>query len=770
MENNENKNEIVKTQKTETEPAKAKKEKKQKKEKVVKKIPAKKLPSLFKKAYTEKAIEKKLLKKLYVAADKEAVKNLFTEKIQKGKTEKLKTDLTKEYTKSEIKHFKEIAKSIKTNKCRVKLVPLAAVLAFIAALVIVIGIFKNPVAKKVIVSSCEGIFGAKTSIKSVNVKLLGITIDIKGLSIGNKNSDNGMKNLFDADITLDVDLASALRGKFVSDEISVTNMEFGRERTEKEGSCLLPAKAKKIEKKASEESSFMKSVKEKSNNAIADVRAQVGTLLGGSTPDEIWQNIESQIKSKDAAEQLKTETQTLVEKWKSKPEELKTSANEVASKVKKYQNLNVQKMSPAEIVTTIEDVKKTLSEIEEISKSAASIKDDIDNDRKTLESATKNMTDAIASDKALAENMVNTVKNAGSILTSALDTVGYDMLGKYYPYAKQGINYALQMKNNSSASSSSKEKKAKKSSKAAKGKTGRMKGTTFWYSTEKPGVWVKLVAASGTNFKGNFKNISSNQDLINAPLTGSADFTAKGINHDAELMVDARSKTLNPLITVGYSGSGFNANIDGTKIASASGIPSITGKTTLTLKGTAGANEFSASGNISLNPVTLTSDGFGNEKIDKYYQQALASVKSLALGYSMAFSEKKGVDLALTGNYTDVFANALSTVAASIGADAKAEIEKRISEYTSKYSNEALAKVSEFTGISTDVSTQINSIDDLKSVLQDKLNELVKQQTEAAKNKATETVTEKASEVLKNNKAAEEATKAASGFLKGLKK
>lgn len=762
MENNENqnKNEIVKS--SGTKPAKAKKEKKPKKEKIVKKIPAKKLPSLFKKAYTEKALEKKLFKKLYVAADKEAVKNLFTEKIQKGKTEKLKTDLTKEYTKSEIKHFKEIAKSIKKNKGRVKLVPLAAVVAFIAALVIVIGIFKNPVAKKVIISSCEGIFGAKTSIKSVNVKLLGITIDIKGLSIGNKNSENGMKNLFDADITLDVDLASALRGKFVSDEISVTNMEFGRERTEKEGSCLLPAKAKKIEKEAAKDSAFMDSVKAKSQNAIADVRTQAESLLGGSTPDEIWQNLQSQIKTKDAAEQLKTETQALVEKWKAKPEDLKKQANDLQVKVKKFQNLNVKNMKPEEIPATIKEVQTALGEIDSLSKTAASIKDEIESDRKTLENAAKNMTDATASDKALAENMVNTVKNAGSILTSALDTVGYDMLGKYYPYAKQGINYALQMKNNSSASSSSKEKKVKKSSKNVKGKTGRMKGTTFWYSTEKPGVWVKLVEASGTNFKGNFKNISSNPDLINVPLTGNADFTAKEIAHSANLIVDARSKTSNPLITVGYTGDGFNANVDGSKIASASGIPSITGKTKLTLKGTAGADEFSASGNISLNPVALTSDGFGNEKIDKYYQEALASVKNLALGYKVAFSEKTGVDLSLSGNYTDVFANALSSVAASIGADAKAEIEKRITEYTSKYASDALAKVSEFTGISSDVTTQISSIDDMKKVLNDKISELENRTKNAVKNQAAE----KATEALKNNKAASEATKAASGLLK----
>lgn len=765
----ENKNEIQNSQnQNPVKSENSKLEKSAKKEKVVKKFPAKKLPSLFKKAYTEKEIEKKLLKKLYVESDKNLIKSLFTEKVQKGKKEKLKTDLTKEYTKSEIKHFKEVAKAIKKNKGRIRLVPLAAVVGFIAAIVIVVGIFKNPVAKKLIISGCENIFGAKTSIKSVNVKLLGITVDIKGLSIGNKDSDNGMKNLFDADITIDADLASALRGKFVSDKISVTNMEFGRERTEKEGSCLLPAKAKKIEKAASKDSTFMKSVQERSNNAIADLRSQIESLLGGSTPDEIWKNLESQIKSKDAAEQLKTDSQALVEKWKAKPDEIKSQVQDLADKVKKYQNLNVQKMTPAEILTTIDDVKKTLSEIESLSKTATSIKDDVDADKKTLENAAKNMTDAIASDKALAENLVNTVKNAGSILTSALDTVGYDMLGKYYPYAKQGINYALQMKNNSSSTSS--EKKAKKSSSKAKGKTGRMKGTTFWFSTEKPGVWVKLVEASGTNFKGNIENISSNQDLLGKPLTGNADFTAKEIAHSANLILDARSKTSNPLITLGYTGNGFNADIDGAKIASASGIPSIAGKTKLTLKGTADADQFSASGDISLNPVNLTSDGFGNEKIDKYYQQALSSVKKLALGYKVAFTETDGVNLSLSGNYADVFSNALSSVAASVGADVKAEIQSRIAEKTNEYSSEALAKFTEFTGISTDVDTQVNSIDDMKKILNDKLTELAKQQTEAAKSKAAEAVTEKANEALKNNKAAEEATKAASGLLKGFRK
>ena len=43
-----------------------------------KKIPFKKLPWMYKKTYTEKSLEKKLLKKLYIPADREFVAAQFS--------------------------------------------------------------------------------------------------------------------------------------------------------------------------------------------------------------------------------------------------------------------------------------------------------------------------------------------------------------------------------------------------------------------------------------------------------------------------------------------------------------------------------------------------------------------------------------------------------------------------------------------------------------------------------------------------------------------
>ena len=45
----------------------------------------KKIPSLFRKKYTEKKLEKKLYRKLYVPEDKNYVKSLFEEVGKKGK-------------------------------------------------------------------------------------------------------------------------------------------------------------------------------------------------------------------------------------------------------------------------------------------------------------------------------------------------------------------------------------------------------------------------------------------------------------------------------------------------------------------------------------------------------------------------------------------------------------------------------------------------------------------------------------------------------------
>ena len=58
------------------------------------------------------------------------------------------------------------------------------------------------------------------------------------------------------------------------------------------------------------------------------------------------------------------------------------------------------------------------------------------------------------------------------------------------------------------------------------------------------------------------------------------------------------------------------------------------------------------------NPASITSDGFQSKTISEYYQQALAAVNELKIGYNFECFDSN-IALGLNGNFTDVFAKTL---------------------------------------------------------------------------------------------------------------
>ena len=173
----------------------------------------KKIPSLFRKKYTEKKLEKKLYRKLYVPEDKNYVKSLFEEVGKKGKKQisvyAIPQEKREQLAKKEMKRLKKIAKQIKKQKNRINFVPLIVTLAFIVAIPVCFMLFKNKIVKKAITTACENIFEAKCDIASVDFKLLDSSLKIQKIEIANKN--DYMKNLIDiGSITLDFDLGQLL--------------------------------------------------------------------------------------------------------------------------------------------------------------------------------------------------------------------------------------------------------------------------------------------------------------------------------------------------------------------------------------------------------------------------------------------------------------------------------------------------------------------------------------------------------------------------------
>ena len=86
--------------------------------KTQKTVPAKKLPGLLKKSYTRKQFEKKILKKIYVAADKEFINNYFT--ADADKTGSVRIPKNSEIVKADFIRLKTIAKEIRQQKFGIK--------------------------------------------------------------------------------------------------------------------------------------------------------------------------------------------------------------------------------------------------------------------------------------------------------------------------------------------------------------------------------------------------------------------------------------------------------------------------------------------------------------------------------------------------------------------------------------------------------------------------------------------------------------------------
>ena len=744
----------------------------------VKKLTSKKLPSLFKKNYSEKAFEKKILNKIYIPEDKALVKEMFKKGADAKKPEFYAVPAEYSFSKKELKRYKTLAKEIKGNKGRIKFLPLIATVCFVFAVVIVGGIFKNQIAKSVIKSTCQSIFSAKTDIASVDLKILDASITINGLAIGNK--DDVMKNLFEAEkIALDFNLPQALRGKFDAENLEVTGIALG---TERNSSCELPKKVKQEKKeneKKAEESAFMQSLRQKSEEELSALKSGITEILGGDDVDSIVENIRSQLKTFSAADQAEESITSLVAKWQSKPSQLEKQVSDFSKSVQDLQSIDINSIKDVtSLKSTLEKINSAISTGSALKDTTSSLTTELKADSESLKSNVKTVTDAVKADKALAEEKLTTVtnlaKNAKSVFTNAIDTVGYGVLGKYYPYAKKIVDKALELKSNADANKkvlSEEENQSKKASKKTK-KEGsrRLAGTTFWYTKENPAFLIEHVKASGETFSAEGFELTNDQNVRGKPMTLNGSFAAGESTHKGEAVLDIRSESAEPLIKVDYTLSGFNAFVDGSQIASFSGVPNIDGKAKLTLKGSVGDGMFSAYGNVSLSPLSLSSDGFESETLTKYYNEALSGISSLSFGYNLDYTEFSGVALDLNGNFADVFVNALQKLALSVGSDAKNEALKKIQEELNFSSGEVNQKAKEFFGIEEEINLQNTKLSDVQKQLEAKKAEIeaqIKKQTEDA---AKSAVSSAVKNVTGSSEASSKATEAASSLLKGLKK
>ena len=725
MEKNTSKlNETAKTPaKKSKKPAKSKKPEKT--------VSAKKLPGIFKKTYKEKAYSKNLLKKFYIEADKKFVEKLYSPSQDKKGRNIMVCNKSAEITKADLKRYKLIAKQIKMQKGGIKLVPLIAVAVLVAVLSAGVSLFKNIIIEKAITSAMQGIFGAKTDIAKVDFQFFNASLEINGLEQANK--DSPMKNLFQIDsIKTSFNLTDLLRGKFHAENLSVEGVAID---TERKKSGELPIKPAKTKEEKQTESALSAKKQELSEEASAKLKE----MFDSYNPEKMLENLQNELKSPAVASQISTDVQQKVEKWSSLPAELQEKVNAFSKNVNDIANTDFSKINDvAKLKSTLEKINSTAKSGEELKKLIEKSNSDLVSDSKAIADYSNKIQTAIKSDYALVDSKISEMKSVLSpaglneIMTNAVQSVLYQMCGKYYPYVSKGLNAAL------SAQKSSSEKETEKSAeKTEKTVMTRHPGRTVFFKQDTvPTLFIENVTASGYEyktdnllFKGNAKNIANNQNMTGKPTDISADFKIAGNPNNASVKIDARTNTNSPLVTASYTGSGIPVNADAQVFA-------FTSKSTIKAKMTADTNgKVSLNGVLDMNISEMTGMQFDVEKISELYNSALSNIRRLTVDFSIVINEDKTITLSL--NNLDSLASQLTTPVVktltaelnSIAADARSSAAKLLSEKTGV----ATEKIEQFTNIKNSVNSSKESVNNLQKKLEQKKKQINDQITNSTK-------------------------------------
>ncbi len=675
----------------------------------------KKIPSLFRKKYTAKKLEKKIYKKLYVPEDKKYVKSLFSEVEKKGKKQiplyAIPEEKQAQLAKKEMKRLKALAKQIKKQKGRINIIPLLVTLAFIAAIPICFTMFKNVLIKKGITIACEKIFEAKCDIQSVDFKLLDSSLKIKKIEIANKN--DYMKNLVDiGSITLDFDLGQLLRKRFVADELSVLDVNSGTER--KTSGELPPAKAKKIKndkaktaKKASE-SQLGKMLAEKKAVAASSLEKNITGLFNSLNPETLMQNFAAQLQTPEVSKQVQEQVPQIIAKWQAKPAEVQQTVDNLQSAVNEIINFDYNSVqnNPLKIKEFIETLDSTYKNIDKVKNEANGILNSFNADIAEADGLRKTVQNAVVHDMNFANSEINKIKSLNisdgtKLISGMAENVACDVLGKYYPYAQKGVNYLLELKTKQ-ATQPKKEKVKKEKTKYT---VKRAPGRDIYYRQDKvPSVWIKKMAGSGPNFFAQATDIASNQDIINKPAKIDFNMELFNLQHSAKLVVDFRTNTSEPLIRADYGLKNLPLVIPAEKFGSYPGVPAFDAKCAVDAILKIFDDEgFEITGKGLLTDLKITTVPFEPEYASKIYSNVMGRINTVRASISSGFTMSGGLNMLLDSDADVQVLNSL-----------RKEMEAQLNDIKNKLKDELTKKINEASG---GALGQFGSLDDIKAKL-----------------------------------------------------
>ncbi|MBO7174769.1 MAG: TIGR03545 family protein [Spirochaetaceae bacterium] len=734
-----------------------------KKKKTPKTFPKKKLPKLLRKKYSQKKFERKILKRIYIPRDKEFIKSYFMP-LEGSKKPCVMIPDDRVFTKQELVRLKTLSKEIRKQKGRVKLIPLVAVAGVMVVMVSAVLIFKDPLIKKGLQSVMQSMFGAKVDIAYLHLGILDSNFTIKGLEVANRN--NTMKNLFEiGGLSVDFDLIELLKKRFVSDEMSVTDV---RVNTDRETDGALPEDFKgdeRFDKIKGQVTAFTSAKTEVLKNGVADIFSEYN-------PETLLSNFYSQLSTPKLVEEIEKEINVLISSWQPVPDEMKVSVNKVIAEGQAMINFdwNSIQSDPTQIRSALATLKSVTDSITILYKESEKTMSMLQRDVKQVQTLSNNVQKTITADFNLISKEVDkitsfSIKDDGmNMLTASFEKIIADLFGKYYPTFQEVLVYVQDLSAKSAA---------KKATEAEREKTTiqRYAGRTIEYRKDNiPTFLIKKMHGSGAD--GSFtlsldvNDISSDMTKWGKPATISGIVGHGQMSDSFSGSLDLRDNRPGDLVELNYNGAGYTVDMTVPEDESIPGVP--TGKGIGAFNARITANEtgrFSVGGVMNLEPVSFSTASFEPAFAYDLYSRALAMFTSVRAGITLEYSPDTNLSLAVDSDIdrrfvqvlTQLFNEELAKVKEQVTATAQGVLDESTAQIKEKFGD--------FDDIKSLMDEQTNRLEAFKKELENKYRE-GEERLNALVNAAKDAATKAAQDAVKG--VTNSAKDAATDALKGL--
>jgi uncharacterized protein (TIGR03545 family) len=684
---------------------------------------SKKVPGMFRKPYSEKRFNKKLLKFIEQPGDREFLVSVFD--LRDGVytlKETLAKPLGEEASAEEknardrtVKRLAILAKAIKVNRQGVvKILPLTAFAVLVTALVIFFSFLIDPVLEGLLEKGLENVFEARCDVDKFHLGLIRFRIGIESVTVANR--DEPMKNLFETG-KLEIRLRpqAVLRGKVYIEELRADSLRFGTPRTV---SGAIPEYAARIA--ARREKPTAPPIVDLSNfDAMGLLNREYDKLASPKA-------FQSAVSAYDEA---KT-------RWENQYTRANEQVAELQTAIQPILNINISNIRSVEEVTKIvSDINTLVGSVENARNEVEAIVDGVQKDIDTAQNLERTAREALQGDIDHLKSYLDLGSgNALKALEPSIREILSDEIEQYITYGQRALEAFEKIK----------ALQARIPKSEPKPKEPVFRGRDVAFPTQAyPAFYLGEMASDftlgGWNWGFDLLSVSSDPDLTTRPtelklalteegsygrmarFDGSADFRTNaqqyfsaavtGDNFPLDLRGDLSAVGIG-----GFSGAvGFNANLSGGQGGSAAG-----------------------GGGVDIKePRLIDPEG----TIAEVISEVLTDRNSVNLAVQFEHNPGRDDNFSVTTNIGDLISAALRRAVERYLRQAEAAIERAVREKLSAYLDERWVSREDLDSIFAALKGDTAAVDRLKSSLEEKKNEAerkIRGVAEEAINKAEE--------------------------------